>query len=118
LAWKFPRLRAESPPGINTILSLLSSPFVRANEGCLIGLGLGIPKRCSDMGSISIAFVDREGEEDSDRCCCLDVDGFESSRELSLTPDEMSIEGPFDEFTAAASGIKDANSARASLFEG
>jgi len=48
------------------------------------------------LGSISTTFVDREGEEDAD-VCCLDVDGFESS---PLKPDEMSIEGPFDEFTA------------------
>ena len=81
-----PRFRPEeSPPpppavaadDINTILSLLSSLFVRANEGCLIGLGLGIPKRCSDRGS-SI-FVDGEGDPGADGCCCLDVDGLESS---------------------------------------
>jgi hypothetical protein len=42
------------------------------------------------------------------------VDGFESS---PLTPDETSVEGPLDDFTAA-SGIKETNSAKASLFEG
>ena len=117
LVWKFPdpRFLPESPPGINTILSLLSSPFVRANEGCLMGLGLGIPKRCSNLRSISTIFVDGEGDDSDD--CCLEVDGFESSRWLPLIPDDTSIEEPFDNF-AAASGIKDANSARASLFEG
>ena len=114
LVCKFPdpRFRTESPAAdVNTILSLLSSLLVRANGGCLMGLGLGIPKRNNDLGSISTAFVDGE-REDADGCC-LDVDGF---RSLLPIP-SMSIKEPLDEF-AAASGIRDVNSARASLFEG
>ena len=74
-----------------------------------MGLGFGIPKCCSVFGSISTDFVNGIGGGE-----CLDVDGFESSRWF---PDETSIEELFIEF-AAASGIRDTNSARASLFEG